>query len=120
MAQERRARLGGLTAAGALRRCRGAAARRRVRELQGREAAGARGISGAVSNRRAGRSSVEAVGGTRTRDGRSGAAYAGRTEPVEPGKRFVVGAAAARTGGGSGLRAHAGRPLSPHVPVSKM
>ena len=51
---------------------------------------------------------------------RSGAAHAGRTEPMEPGQGSFLGAAAAGAGGGGGLRAHAGQPLPPHGAVSEM
>jgi ATP-dependent DNA ligase len=45
---------------------------------------------------------------------------AGRSEPLEPGQRLVVGAAAPRAGGRGRLRAHAGRALSAYVAVSPL
>ena len=59
-------------------------------------------------------------------DGRSGSnggsrpSHAGRTKPLEPGQRPVLGAVAAGVGGRGRIRAHARQPLPSHGAVSQM
>ena len=55
-----------------------------------------------------------------SRTGKRRASHARRPEPLEPGQGSVVGAAAARAGGGGRIRAHAGRPFSAHVAFSQV
>ena len=64
-------------------------------------------------------SSVEGLGGAWRRE-RGRQAHAWRTKPLEPRQRFIVGAAAARIGGGGRLRSHARRSLPPHGAVPQM
>src|SRR5207247_355085 len=93
--------------------------RRRLRELYGREAPGARRIPRALSPGRTRRSSVEALGRAWGRNRGSRTSHARWPEPLEPRQGPIVGAFATRTGGRSRLRAHAGRPLPSYGALSK-
>ena len=73
-----------------------------------------------IARTRAGRPSVEGLGGGRASRGGRRQASARRGEPLEPGQGSVVGAAPAGARGRGRLRSHAGRPLPPHRAVSPL
>ena len=93
-------------------------ARRRLRQLHAGKTAGARRLPRSIPHRRASRPPVGNCAGREHQ--RKCAAHARRTESLEPGKRPLLGAAAARARRRGRLRAHAGEPLPAHGAVPQV